>query len=321
MNEKKLFNRTGLGIGLYILVTIAAQLVITTIVGYFWPMALYDNVLQWVLSLAPMYLIALPVCWKILKTLPKRELFKNDMKPGLWIQMFFMSVALMYIGNIIGTILTTVLNRITGLNFSASVQDMIAESNLLAVFIFSVILAPVIEELLFRKLLIDRLIVLGDRAAIVISSIMFGVMHGNFTQIFYAFGIGLILGYVYVRTGKLKYNIGIHMLFNFLGGFIPNILLKKVDLYQITDFLSEGDIVSYMHNLGPVLRLVLFEFAMIAVGIAGFVLLIHHRKKFVLKRGELSLTKGEIAKQFVTTPGMWIWIGASVFMFVINIIW
>lgn len=320
MSEKKLFNRTGLAIGLYILVTIAAQLAIVYIVSYFWPLALSYRAVQWVVSLAPMYLIALPVAWKILKTLPKRELFKNDMKPGLWIQMFFMSVALMYIGNVIGLILTTVLNRATGLNFSASVEDMLTETSLIIVFLFSVILAPIVEELLFRKLLIDRLIVLGDKAAILISSIMFGIMHGNFSQLFYAFGIGMILGYVYVRTGKMRYNVGIHMLFNFCGGFIPMLLLEKSNIYEIMDYLLQGDMISYMHNLGPLLVLLMFEFAMIAMGIAGFVLLIVHRKKFVLKRGELSLTKGEIAKQFVTTPGLWIWIGASVLLFVINVI-
>ena len=51
---------------------------------------------------------------------------------------------------------------------------------------------------MFRKLIIDRMSIYGDKLAIIVSSIAFGLFHGNFYQIFYATLIGFILGYVLV---------------------------------------------------------------------------------------------------------------------------
>lgn len=114
--------------------------------------------------------------------------------PGKWIQMFLILMALMYIGNIIGTIITSVLGSGTGLDFTAPVEEMISGSNLLSVFVFSVLLAPLVEEYLFRKLLIDRLIVTGDKTAIIVTSLIFAVMHGNISQFCYTFAVGLGAG-------------------------------------------------------------------------------------------------------------------------------
>ena len=38
----------------------------------------------------------------------------------------------------------------------------------------------------------DRLLGYGQKTAIIISGIMFGMAHGNFSQFFYAFGIGIL---------------------------------------------------------------------------------------------------------------------------------
>ena len=43
---------------------------------------------------------------------------------------------------------------------------------------------------------------------------MFGLMHGNLNQCLYAVVIGLILGYVAVRTNRIFYNVLLHMAVN-----------------------------------------------------------------------------------------------------------
>lgn len=63
---------------------------------------------------------------------------------------------------------------------------------------------------------------------------MFGMAHGNFSQFFYAFGIGILWAYVYAKTGKVRYTIGFHMLFNLLGGVIT------VELSKGAQGLAEG---------------------------------------------------------------------------------
>ncbi len=81
-----------------------------------------------------------------------------------------------------------------------------------------VLLAPIVEELTFRGLMLSRLNkALPKWLAIAISSILFGVIHGNFLWFCYAALLGVILCLVVNRTGSLLSTIMIHMLFNFYG--------------------------------------------------------------------------------------------------------
>ena len=66
--------------------------------------------------------------------------------------------------------------------------------------ICGVILSPIIEEILFRKILIDKIKLYGDKVAILVSAVTFGVYHGNLSQVFYATALGAIFAYVTLKT-------------------------------------------------------------------------------------------------------------------------
>jgi hypothetical protein len=57
------------------------------------------------LTMIPVYLILIPVCYGLFKNLTYKPLPKNKFSAGQIIQAFFIAFAFMYIGNIIGTIL------------------------------------------------------------------------------------------------------------------------------------------------------------------------------------------------------------------------
>lgn len=320
MSEKAIFNRLGLAMFVYLVLWVGLQLVLATIIPAVAPNALEREWVYWLVAMGPMYFVALPIAVKLLKKLPTRQLYENKLHKGHFVQIYLMTVALMLIGNIIGMILTKILTIVTGVDFAVSITESIFDYKLIWVLLITVIIAPIVEEYLFRKVLIDRLIVFGDGTAILVSALMFGLTHGNLTQLFYAFLIGLMFGFVYVRTGKVKYSIGLHMLFNFLGGFVPAAFMKKMDIFALEESLMQGDFTAVFDRIGSLLGLIGYEMAIWGCGIAGFVLLIVNRKKFRLNQGELQLTKGEVAKQFFTTPGMWLWIIATVALFVINVV-
>lgn len=78
-----------------------------------------------------------------------------------------------------------------------------------------VVLAPVMEEVLFRGILLESVRSKHSSGrAIVVSALMFGVVHIIPQQVINAFVIGLILGYIYVRTESLWPVIIIHALNN-----------------------------------------------------------------------------------------------------------
>ncbi len=82
----------------------------------------------------------------------------------------------------------------------------------------AVVAAPVLEELFFRGLVIDsarRRI--GTFGAVLVSALLFGLAHGIPQQAFNAFVVGLILGYIYIRTDSLAAVMIIHAVNNALS--------------------------------------------------------------------------------------------------------
>ncbi|MBW9200537.1 type II CAAX endopeptidase family protein [Bacteroides gallinaceum] len=79
-----------------------------------------------------------------------------------------------------------------------------------------VFLAPVVEELLLRGAIQGHLMRIWKNPAwaIVLSSLIFGLMHGNPVQIFFAFLTGVALGWMYCRTGSLLPGMLMHFINN-----------------------------------------------------------------------------------------------------------
>lgn len=95
----------------------------------------------------------------------------------------------------------------------------------LGMFLYSIILAPICEELIFRGVTMRQAKkAIPFWAANLMQAILFGVFHMNMIQGIYAFCLGLILGYVCEMGGSIYYSILLHMLFNFWGTVISQFL-------------------------------------------------------------------------------------------------
>lgn len=82
------------------------------------------------------------------------------------------------------------------------------------IYLYVCIGAPVFEELACRKLLLDRLHPYGEGFAMVVTALLFGLIHGNSGQFFLAFFLGLLFAMVYLRTGKIAYTMLLHGIIN-----------------------------------------------------------------------------------------------------------
>lgn len=101
--------------------------------------------------------------------------------------------------------------------------------SLLILILIMVFLVGLIEEIVFRSILQNRLeMFLGSRGGVIVTSILFGLMHsgyGNIVEIFYTFLIGFIIGYLFYKTRSLPLVVMIHGFINvFLFGVIPHLL-------------------------------------------------------------------------------------------------
>lgn len=96
-------------------------------------------------------------------------------------------------------------------------------------FIFEVAVIPaIVEEVAIRGIVMPPLRKYGDRFAIIMSAIIFALMHSNMLQIPFAFVAGLVLGYFAISTKSLWTAIAIHAANNLLSAVSAVVIDKPV---------------------------------------------------------------------------------------------
>jgi len=107
--------------------------------------------------------------------------------------------------------------NLVGLSVVESMEMASASADTFSMFLYMVLGAPIVEEIIFRGMVMRGLEPYGKRFAIVASAALFGLFHGNLVQTPYAFAVGLVLGYA-----AMEYSIGwamvLHMINNLVLG-------------------------------------------------------------------------------------------------------
>lgn len=275
-----------------------------------------------------LYIIAFFFFWLIIRKVPEEKRTAKKIKPGTFVIYFLMCLPLMYAGNILGIIVNLFFEIFLGYSGSGSIQDLISSMDIRLNVIFFVILAPVFEELVFRKILIDRVIKYGEVTAILISSLFFGLFHGNFGQFFYAFAVGAIFSIVYIRYSNILYPILLHGIINFMGAVIAPLLVRMTDSGAleviaeadpdvIETFLANGEFFQLFSGL---LAAVLYLLLLFILSVSGLILLIIKRKMvYYSLEGDILKSPAGFRKVFLN-PGTLLFILAAVSLFAINII-
>lgn len=298
---KKHFSKLGLGTFVMLTAGTVLQILLMAVLEGVWPQWSENSWGMWFVTFAPLYLIAVPIGCLLLGKVPAKSLEKRDMKPGSYIVTAIICIFMMYAGNLLGTVITALLQLLGGVSAGNPVMSYATDDSILLKTLFMVILAPVIEEFVFRKQLIDRMHIYGEKLAVVTSALMFGLFHGNLSQLFYAFALGLVFGYVYLKTGKLRYSIGLHMFINFLGGVIGPLFLEKL---AVLDTIETLDMTALEPVLPWLLGYVAYAFALIGLAITGLVLLCINKRKISYTQAELELPKGSHLKTVYGNAGM-----------------
>lgn len=291
-------------------------------VGKFWPELLETEWGIWVFGFAPLHLIAFPACLLLMRRTPQRAIAGGGMKKREILLTLPPALFLMYGGNFVGTYLDLALRRLTGIGTGSvnAVAGLAMQDSMFWKILVMVIMAPLMEELVFRKALIGRLHVYGQRTAVLLSAAAFGLFHGNVPQIVYAFLLGLVLGYVYVRTGKIQLTILLHMIINFLGSIVAPALLELVDMDAVTAMeASDLTSLSRLAEIGllPLLLWFVFIFLMSA---AGAILLILYWKRIDFAPERYELTGKDAWKAACLNPGTLVFLAAVTALTVFNFV-
>lgn len=266
---------------------VALQYALSFVCTHFLPALTELDVYPWLLSLLPLYAVGMPLCLWILPPCPADPAQKQPFPPSHWMMALLLSLGMMYGGNLIGNGLMALVSAVTGREILNPLTEMMLEANPLWSGIATVIVAPLGEEFLFRRLLIDRLRRFGDKTAILLSALLFGAFHLNFYQFFYAFLIGLVFGYVYIKSGRLRYTVALHAVINFLGGVAAPLLARAL-LHLTEQMISGGfptDTLQILLILGAAVLYILYALMLLGCFIATIVIAVTHRNRIYLAPG------------------------------------
>ena len=232
--HKKFFSKIGVNYLILGIMAIIFQIIIVNIISIINPEYLHNiNIVTTISSLCN-YILPFPIFYLLMKKLDSVELEKTNITVKKFILYTGITITLMWIGNMTGLIITMLLSGAMQNDIANPVHQLINSSDIWINLLIISIFAPICEEILFRKFLIDRTIKYGAKVSIILSAVLFAFFHGNLNQFFYAFLMGGFFAYVYIRTGKITYTIILHAIVNFMGSVMSLILANSVTNIQIT---------------------------------------------------------------------------------------
>lgn len=159
-----------------------------------------------------------------------------------------------YLITLVATIFPSWLEAYEELLESAGMDDALT----FGMVLYSVILAPVAEELICRGVTLSQAKkVLPFWCANILQAFLFGVLHMNMLQGTYAFFLGLVMGYLCERTKNLYPSMLFHILFNFWGTVLA-------------DYMPYGD---------TVFSAIFWFLFGLAASVGGFLLFIYGSRK------------------------------------------
>ena len=201
------------------------------------------------------------------KRMPIKEIFvkRKPMKVSSFFMILCVLMGVQFIFTLFNDAVEFLLNQV-GLTAEAAIESAQAGSTTISMMLYAGFIGPFAEELIYRGYTMKGLektanTITGGRMsskgyAILISSLLFGVMHANPTQSVFAFVVGFVFAYTAAEYG-IWWSMLYHILNNFLFGDVMTFALNKLP-----------------ENVGNIIEIAVF----VAFFVAGAIVLIVRRK-------------------------------------------
>ena len=285
--DKKFFSKIGFNYLILGITALIFQVLVISLVSASNIPILTDSNITVILVAICNYVLPLPIFLYLMNKFESSEIEKESVDLKTFIKYIAITITLMLIGNLIGIILTTIIGGAIQSEISNPVENLINSTNIWLNLALISIIGPIFEEILFRKILIDKTIKYGARISIIISALLFGLFHGNVNQFFYAFLMGGVFAYVYIKTVKIIYPIILHLIVNLMGSVI------SLKLIQSISNLYSGSI-----NLFDASFVIIYVIIILILVTIGLILLL---TKFKTAKFKGSKTKINLKKPFKTS--------------------
>lgn len=318
--HKSLFSKLCLAFVAYLAFSQAFVILASLAIKEINPELLKNGNFSILLSSAIQYLVAFPIFILIIKKIPANAPTKNTLNIKNFIKLLSISMLVMYIGEYLSNMVMLFINEQLGTVPENAVNSLLSSTDIWLSALIVGIIAPIVEELMFRKFIIDRLTPYGDVLCIFFPALIFGLIHGNLYQFFYAFFIGIILSFVYVKTGKIIYSIIIHCFINLFCGVLLSYINTLVNIEELYEMLYSGALTEeyYAANQAAINLLSIYSTVFTILLIMGVFNLNRNLHKIRFQKGMVRFPKGTRAEIIFFNAGAILLITACVIIMAIN---
>lgn len=234
--------------------------IVVTIISFFIP--LFASSPEWITLFVSLILLAYLLAQSKKYGITYSEVSLNDaMSKSRWVNALSITALLQFTA----TALSTALVALLFLTFENQIRDffmfvdLVGNSEAFPIYVFVLsfinlcILAPLWEEIFFRGILLRRFTLKwSPQKSIIISSLLFGVIHLNPLTMIFAFCMGCLLGYLYLKTKSLLVPIILHSFANFFG------FLQFTYINRPKEFMPETAALRSQLTISSVIFVVLF---------------------------------------------------------------
>lgn len=152
----------------------------------------------------------------------RRQLFASDLRTPdrrtMTAPVFFAAVALLFTAQVLFFALDPIVRWVAeqfGYSMYTTSDSLEDASGTLAMILYAGFLGPIVEEVIFRGVVLRGFAKYGKVFAIVTSAALFGIFHGDIVQGVFAFVAGLLFGIVAIEFG-IGWSIALHIVNNFV---------------------------------------------------------------------------------------------------------
>jgi membrane protease YdiL (CAAX protease family) len=321
--HKKIFSNLCFSLLAYILIAEGISLGLSLLIKNVAPDLLKNYNFSLILSSIIQYGVAFPVFYVLISKIPTATMLeKRKLKFKEFGKYALVVCFAMYVGSTISTSLTSAMQNLWGKAPENSINTLLNNTNWILSIVIVGVIGPIFEELIFRKLLISKLVPYGELVAIIFPSLIFALFHENIYQLFYAFLIGASLSYVYIKSGKIIYTIILHVFINIFFGVLPAAVLSTFDYQAYFEILNTENVEVItdfvMANLGTILFIAIYDLAYYGLAIGGAVLFGINIRKLILNKGSVRFPKGTAGDVIFFNAGTIILIALLVLATAIN---
>ncbi|MBC1333875.1 CPBP family intramembrane metalloprotease [Listeria booriae] len=165
--------------------------------------------------------IAVIIVWLLLRKQPRSTKIEQSQPASVGVSVIY--AVLGFVALLIGQYIAIAIMSMFGVGGASQNTEMLGElaRAVPLMIVFTSVLAPILEEIVFRKIIYGGLASgMNIHVAAVISSLFFGLMHMDLAYLLVYFVIGLILCYMYTKTKRIAVPIAAHMLMNVIAMII-----------------------------------------------------------------------------------------------------